>query len=49
MLRGTGEQTIDNADSYATFCRDVLSGLDTALRTVAESALDRALAKLERE
>ncbi|KGQ17732.1 Iron-sulfur cluster assembly protein SufD [Lysobacter dokdonensis DS-58] len=30
------------------FCRDVLAGLDAALRPAAESALDRALAMLER-
>jgi Fe-S cluster assembly protein SufD len=32
----------------AAFCRDVLSGLDETLRPFAETALDRALAALER-
>ncbi|MCC8363935.1 Fe-S cluster assembly protein SufD [Lysobacter sp. A6] len=32
----------------AAFCRDVLPGLDASLRPIAESALDRALASLER-
>ncbi|MUV15587.1 Fe-S cluster assembly protein SufD [Noviluteimonas gilva] len=32
----------------AAFCRDVLIGLDEALRPFAETALDRALAALER-
>ena len=32
----------------AAFCRDVLTGLDDALRAPAEAALDRALAALDR-